>query len=168
MTTTLDIDYGLKDYERNEDIIFVDYKLGSYLKADTFLYSLKSYNFSKRIFITHKFNLSYNHYERLKFAKELLNRYAKAKLVITTRIHAALPCLAFHTPIIFINSFYNYQRFPGLYELLNTIGINYNKTFEIRVNIDKNGFIYNSDKYLIYSNILKDKLKKIKLKYINN
>ena len=161
LTTTLDIDYKAKNNERNEDIIFVDYRLGDYPEADNFLYSLKAYNFSKMINITHSFNLSYNHIERLKYAKELISRYAKAKLVTTTRIHAALPCLALQTPVIFINSHYDYYRFPGLYELFNTIGVNYNKTFKINVNLDKNGFVYNSDKYLIYANNLKDKLKNI-------
>lgn len=161
LTTTLDIEYGLKDNERNDDIIFVDYKFGNYQKADKFLLSLKAYNFSKIIRLTHYFKLSYNHLERLKIARELLFKYAKAKLVITSRIHAALPCLAFHTPLIFINSQYSYHRFPGLYELFNTIGINYKKKFEIRVNLDKNGFVYNSDKYLIYANKLKEKLKHI-------
>ena len=86
----------------------------------------------------------------------MLEKYSKAKLVITTRIHGALPCLAFHTPVILINQIYDYYRFPGIYELLNTIGINYNKKFEIRVNINDNGFVYNSNKFLDYS----DKLKK--------
>ena len=151
LTTTLDIDYGVKDIIRNDDIIFADYKLGSYEKADQFLYSLKAYNFSKIINITHYFNLSFNHIERFKIADDLLRKYAKAKLVITSRIHAALPCLAFHTPLIFINSKYNYERYTGLYELFNTIGINKKKIFEIRVNLDKNGLVYNSDEFLFYA-----------------
>lgn len=161
LTTTLDIDYGVKSTDRTDDIIFIDYKFGSYSKADKFLYSLKAYNFSKIINITHYFKLSYNHFERLKIANNLLRKYARAKLVITTRIHAALPCLAFHTPLIFINRKYNYERFTGLYELFNTIGINEKKKFEIRVNLDKNGLVYNSDKYLYYANKLKYKLKDI-------
>ena len=90
-----------------------------------------------------------------------MNLYSRAKLIITTRIHGALPCLALNTPVILINSLYDYKRYPGLYELLNTVGINSENTFEIKVNIDINGYIYNSKKYLKYSNELKNKLKKI-------
>ena len=36
-------------------------------------------------------------------AYHLLEKYAQAKVVITTRIHTALPCVAFGTPVIFLN-----------------------------------------------------------------
>ena len=99
--------------------------------------------------------------ERFKLAKSLLYKYARAKLVISNRIHAALPFLALKTPVILINKIYDYNRFPGIYELLNTVGINSKKKFEIRVNIDENGIIFNSKNYLVHAN----KLKKL-LKYI--
>ena len=67
----------------------------------------------------------YSHFERFKYATKLLDKYARAKLVISTRIHGALPCLALKTPIIFVNKHYD-NRYQGLYELLNTIGINSN------------------------------------------
>lgn len=156
LTTTLDIDFLSPENQRSNDIIFIDYKFGQLRKVDEFLLSLNKYNFKNVIYINHKFNLELTHIERFKLAKSLLEKYSKAKLVITTRIHGALPCLAFHTPVILINKIYDYYRFPGLYELLNTIGINYNKKFEIRVNINDNGFVYNSNKFLDYS----DKLKK--------
>lgn len=35
---------------------------------------------------------------------ELLQRYRNAKCVVTSRIHVALPCLAFNTPVLFIYS----------------------------------------------------------------
>lgn len=38
----------------------------------------------------------------LEKAEELLNRYMKAELVVTTRIHCALPCLGLDTPVIFV------------------------------------------------------------------
>lgn len=40
---------------------------------------------------------------------KMLERYARAKLVITQRIHCALPCVAMGTPVIFINS----AKMPG-------------------------------------------------------
>ncbi|MFN1836180.1 polysaccharide pyruvyl transferase family protein [Balneola sp. MJW-20] len=40
--------------------------------------------------------------ERLEIAKDFLKELASAKLVITSRIHTALPCVALGTPVIFI------------------------------------------------------------------
>ena len=101
------------------------------------------------------------HIERFQLAKKYLDKYARAKLVISTRVHGALPCLAFNTPVIFVNKIYDYKRFPGLYELLNTVGINSKRQFEIRVNVDSKGFVYNPKKYLEYANLLKNKLRNI-------
>lgn len=41
----------------------------------------------------------------MKQAYETLQLYRKAKLVVTSRIHAALPCIAFGTPVIVFKSF---------------------------------------------------------------
>lgn len=45
-----------------------------------------------------------DHNERRKIAEELLREYANAELVVTSRIHCALPCLAFGTPVIFVDA----------------------------------------------------------------
>jgi len=159
LTTTLDIDYAVEQEQRTNEIIFVDYELGKKTMIDQFFLSLKSYNFSNITHITHAYNLeSKSHIERFKIAKSLLVRYSKAKLVVSTRIHAALPCLAINTPVIFINKKYD-KRYPGIYELLNTIGLNKQNKFEIRVNIDDKGLVYNSKDYLKYANKLKALLK---------
>ena len=46
---------------------------------------------------------------------------------MTSRIHCALPCLAFGTPVIFLNSAANDEvsncRFGGLLEMLNVVDI---------------------------------------------
>jgi hypothetical protein len=49
---------------------------------------------------------------------ELLNLYAHAKCVITTRLHCALPCLAFETPILFVNQVPDPYRLSGLLDLM--------------------------------------------------
>lgn len=53
-------------------------------------------------------------------ANKLLSKYASAKLVITSRLHCALPCLAFGTPVYFVDIGYltkeDRNRFGGLYE----------------------------------------------------
>lgn len=158
LTLTLGMDYSANKNERTNEIIFIDYQIGSYIKADEFLNSLKAYNFNDIIHTKHEFNLKLTHIERFQLAKKLLDKYARAKLVISTRIHGALPCLGLNTPVIFINKEYDHNRYPGIYELMNTIGINSNGKFEIRVNIDNKGLIYNSKKYLEYSNRFKKKL----------
>lgn len=158
---TLDINYYKDDSFRNEAILFANFKFGNNYKADIFIKILLVYNFTNITYIVHDFSTKLNHIERFRIANSLLEKYAKAQLVITTRIHAALPCLALKTPVILINKNYDRNRFDGLYDLLNTIGINSNNKFEIRVNINKYGKVYYSDTYLKYSIKLKKIIKNI-------
>ena len=51
-------------------------------------------------------------------AQNLLDRIAQAKLVITSRLHTAMPCLAFDTPVIFLHNDLNDVRFTGLLKFL--------------------------------------------------
>ena len=44
--------------------------------------------------------------KRFSAAYNLIEKYSRASIVITQRIHAALPCVAMGTPVIFINSPY--------------------------------------------------------------
>lgn len=63
---------------------------------------------------------------RFGLADRILKRYEKAKLVVTSRIHCALPCLAMGTPVIFVDGgFKQYEasRFDGITKLFNTIEI---------------------------------------------
>ena len=55
-------------------------------------------------------------------ALELLDKYARAKLVITSRLHCALPCLSYGTPVLF--SYYNMDdvRFAGLLDSVSVLG----------------------------------------------
>ena len=56
---------------------------------------------------------------RLRYAEYILSLYRSAKCVVTTRLHAALPCLAFETPVLMLSSqtrgWIN-PRFSGLVE----------------------------------------------------
>ena len=61
-------------------------------------------------------------------AKDLILKYSEASLVITSRIHCGLPCLALETPIIFINSdtlandlYRPAGRFDGITDLFNCL-----------------------------------------------
>lgn len=65
--------------------------------------------------------------ERIILAQKYLRKLATAKLVITSRIHCALPCLAFNTPVIFIKhgqtSKTNMYRFRGIVDHFNVIDL---------------------------------------------
>lgn len=77
----------------------------------------------------------------MQITHEYLIRLSQAKLVITSRIHCALPCLAMGTPVIFVDSEIDKERISGLKDLFNTITIrpgnkvfnNFNLTGKLRV-----------------------------------
>jgi hypothetical protein len=56
--------------------------------------------------------------KRRALAGELLNIYGRSELVITTRLHCALPCLALGTPVVLVLSGYSPERFLGYEKLL--------------------------------------------------
>ncbi len=61
--------------------------------------------------------------ERLSVAKNLLQKYANAKFVVTSRIHCGLPCLGIGTPTIFISSerLLKTGRLSGLVDLFKKV-----------------------------------------------
>ena len=59
-----------------------------------------------------------SHDTKMEMAQNLLDRIAQAKLVITSRLHTAMPCLAFDTPVIFLHNDLNDVRFTGLLKFL--------------------------------------------------
>ncbi len=63
---------------------------------------------------------------RFELADSILKRYETARLVVTSRIHCALPCLAMGTPVIFVNGGFRQThacRFKGISRLLNTVEV---------------------------------------------
>jgi hypothetical protein len=62
----------------------------------------------------------YSKSQRFSLAEKLLQEYESAALVITSRLHCALPCLAFGTPVLFILPKEDLSRLPGLVELLHS------------------------------------------------
>jgi hypothetical protein len=107
----------------------------------------------------------YNDEEKFAMAGDLLKKYAKAKLVITSRIHCALPCLALGTPVVYIHGFDNIIdscRFDGILNLFNCINVNTNTgdfkaNFLLRGKIDNDLKIQNLEKQHDLVNHLKDK-----------
>jgi hypothetical protein len=96
-------------------------------------------------------------------AHDFLLKLSSAKLVVTSRIHTALPCLAMGTPVIFINGGFKNKldncRFDGLLEFFNRIDVddkgcgaaNFMFSGE-RINL--NTIISNNDKHLKYASSL--------------
>lgn len=112
--------------------------------------------------------------EKMEYARNLIRIYAKAKLVVTSRIHCALPCLGVETPVIFVNSIGltngekrggSNGRFEGLIELLNTFVYTENGVMNTLKNgkINMQNIPSNPKTYIP----LRDNLIKIAEKFVN-
>ena len=127
LTLTLENKYS----EKNDDILLVDPLRRNYTKKyrEFIINQLVPEKYKKNVKIIEqrRTNISASREERFADAEKLIEMYSKAKLVITSRIHAALPCLALGTPVYFINAGYHSakfnlnDRFDGLLDLFNVI-----------------------------------------------
>lgn len=63
--------------------------------------------------------------EKFAYAEYLISKYAKARFVVTTRLHCALPCLGLGTPVIYIENKNqpetSFCRFKGIRDYLNIV-----------------------------------------------
>jgi hypothetical protein len=74
-------------------------------------------------------------WQKLKQAQNLLDIYSTAKLVVTSRLHCVMPCLAFGTPVIFVNKGLEQDvRFLGLDQFLPIWGDSMAKNWKQHVN----------------------------------
>ena len=93
--------------------------------------------------------------EKFAMAEDLLQKYARARLVITSRIHCALPCLALGTPVIFINGFTTFVdscRFDGILDLFNRVDVDsrtgdFFANFPLQGKIDADTVVVNKDRH---------------------
>ena len=70
---------------------------------------------SKRIVCTQHFREhERDEFGRRSTASALLQLYARASSVVTTRLHCALPCIAFETPVCLVDTAWDQYRFSGL------------------------------------------------------
>ena len=107
---------------------------------------------------------TYSEEEKFALAEELLHKYARAKLVITSRIHCALPCLALGTPVIFINGFDGFVdscRLDGLAELFNRVDVDrstgkVSNNFNLQGKINSNIQLSNPQHYLALAEKMKE------------
>lgn len=120
---------------------------------------LRKYDGEKIERLTHTFPKTLSHAERFEIAKNLLRKYANASLVITSRIHCALPCLALGTPVVLMTKKFDELRYRGIYDFFNHIGLNENLEFSIDLNY-RNGLIVNKNTHIKKANELIDKCEK--------
>ncbi len=64
--------------------------------------------------------------QRFDHALNILKKLAKAKIVVTSRIHIALPCLALGTPVLFVfggklTDLQEFRRLDGIINLMNVL-----------------------------------------------
>ncbi len=119
---------------------------------------------TKAINISHHLSQKHSEEKRFEQAQNILKKYATAKLVVTSRIHVALPCLALGTPVIFINhGFGNDSRFKNILEMINTINIDDKEKITANFQLPKSGKITiediaaNPTKHKEYAEKLKSK-----------
>lgn len=77
----------------------------------------------KAVFVTHACGSGESAEARFKKAGRLLGIYSRASLVVTARLHCALPCLAMGTPVIFLYHDKDNPRFQGLFELMRSCSL---------------------------------------------
>lgn len=100
--------------------------------------------------------------ERLKKAKELLQLYNNAHLVISGRLHVILPCLAIETPVIRIEPQYGDERYEGIGDLVYSCTEKELITKKFPLNLEN--LKENPKEY----KIIRKNLKKIVKNYIND
>ena len=120
----------------SEDVYLVDvlYRLRSYgpLKRFNPLNKMRELGTIQRIVPPHLYKgakyviqdqKTLNEDEKFKMADELLKGYSQAKVVITSRIHCALPSIGMGTPVVFIEGglkeSYDANRLNGISQFFN-------------------------------------------------
>ena len=151
LTLTLGEKYTAPKNEKKDEVIFVDFDMESLPEKIRISLNnyLKNYNLQQVVSLTHTYEL--NNLEPMETAENLLRRYARAKLVITTRIHAALPCLAMGTTVILVKKGAKPDsRYEGLIKFVNFIGYDEYGEFIDHVLTDTNANIINDTRHIPY------------------
>lgn len=133
-----------------------------YFKAKTIIDKDLLLNGEYRTQEDKKYNFLPDNNARLKAAEELVKEYAEASLVITTRIHCALPCLAIDTPVYYVYDdrmpSYSSCRLDGLVQLFNIIHWTGNcfkhDKFNSNNKIKRSNILPNKSNYIKYAEAL--------------
>ncbi|AYV77974.1 MAG: glycosyltransferase [Edafosvirus sp.] len=100
---------------RNDEILIID----SHIMCRELLHNIIPKHIrQKAIYLEQSLEKLVGHNEKMELAQNLLDRIAQAKLVITSRLHTALPALAFKTPVIFLHDNLKDVRFKGILKFL--------------------------------------------------
>ncbi len=126
---TLTLDNETKASEKTDEIIFADAfnkNLPKDFREKMFNKLVPESIKNKISFIEHSHSIANRNIEdSLKYAGSLINRYSKAHLVVTSRIHVALPCVALGTPVLFLDVGFNLKnsrnRFDGIVKYFNKL-----------------------------------------------
>lgn len=166
MTLTLGNTYKIHDSLRTNTIYFADYQIGKpeNIHIDRTLYQiLENYKGCNYMTTNHIHPFVKSPWDGLRIAEEHVKAYARAKLVITSRIHCALPCLALGTPVILVRTKFDADRFKGLFDFFNYLGVGEHDGLINTINL-ANGFVVNKTVHLPYA----EKLTKICTSFCGN
>lgn len=134
-------------------------------------YKVYSKMFSKDIimnstYIHHYVENKNDDFYLLDKAEQLVKLYAKARLVITSRIHCALPCLGLETPVIYLrekaDDYISTCRLGGIEDLFNMVEINdgdLQSNFKIDSVISSENYPVNKDSWKVYAQELDNRCK---------
>lgn len=103
-----------------------------------------------------------NYDERLGQAEKLLEVYANAHLLITSRLHGALPTLAMGGNVLLLEHKFGDERFEGLKYLLNIA--TYKDLFSGKYPLDLDNPLENPKEYLV----IRENLEKIAYAFVEN
>ena len=112
---------------------------------------VKANSSSECVEMTHSIKMKTLTWEsRKKLVERQLKYYQGASLVVTTRLHAALPCLALGTPVLFIKEEWSLNRTDTWLDYLNHTTTE--KLLSGEFSYDYNNPLQNSDKYIYVRN----------------
>lgn len=130
--------FGLKNFRKIKIILQKKYNKNSiknfYLSSAFFMQYRKL--FPEKIllnseYVSHQYEAGKNDDYYFSEADTLLKKYADAKLVVTSRIHCALPCTGMETPVVYVQNEKEDDiskcRMEKLIDLLNVINLNKDK-----------------------------------------
>lgn len=96
--------------------------------------------------------------DKLNYARILVKKYAEASLVVTSRIHCALPCLGLETPVIYVQNKQQAEtsscRLRGLIDFFNVINWNKGKLkaeFPVHEKISIRNKVINKNSYKVFA-----------------
>jgi len=77
--------------------------------------------------------LSLDDNARFQIADQLLRDYSKGKLVVTSRLHCALPVLSMGVPVLFVSANLDDHRYAGALDCVSQIGLDRKQNFVERL-----------------------------------